>query len=83
MDMSKVTVEAIWQPEVLGRMGLDERRFMYAVKAPSDMAANIPNLIGTMIVLDGVPFQIRGITPDMPARAITKDDVIAFLVRSL
>ena len=49
MDMIKVKGEAIWQPQVLGRMKLDERRFMYAVRAPFDMPADVPNLIDTMV----------------------------------
>jgi hypothetical protein len=84
MDMNKIVEgEAIWAPNVLGRMRLDERRFMYHVRAPFDMAADIPNLIDTMVVLDDAPFVIRGISSKVPAAAITKQEVIALLVRAL
>jgi len=82
MDMSKKG-EVIWQPRVLGRMRLDERRFMYAVRAPFDMPSDIPNLIASTVVLDGAPFEIHGITPNLPTKAITKDEVIALLVLAL
>ncbi|HEX2725311.1 MAG TPA: hypothetical protein VHN20_05780 [Beijerinckiaceae bacterium] len=83
MDMRQVRGETIWEPEILSRMALDARRFMYGVKAPFDMPADIPDLIDTIIVLDGAPFVIRGVTGSMPAKAIAKDDVIALLVRAL
>jgi hypothetical protein len=83
MDVSKVKGEVVWQPQVLGRTRLDERRFMYDVRAPFDMPADIPDLIDTMVVLDGAPFTIRGIAPNLPAKAIAKDEVIALLVRAL
>ena len=83
MDMSKVKGQPIWQPQVLGRMKLDESRFMYAGDSAIDMPADVPNLVDTMVVLDGAPFVIRGITPNLPAKAITKDEVIALLVLAL
>jgi hypothetical protein len=83
MDMREVKGEAIWEPEVLSRMSLDGKRFMYGVKAPFDMPSDIPNLIDTLIVLDGAPFVIRGITASLPAKAVMKGDVIGLLVRAL
>jgi hypothetical protein len=83
MDMRQAKGEAIWEPEVLSRMALDEKRFMYGVKAPFDMPSDIPDLVDTMIVLDGAPFVIRGITANLPAKPIMKDEVIALLVRAL
>jgi hypothetical protein len=83
MDMREVKGEAIWEPAVLSRMALDERRFMYGVRAPFDMPADIPNLIDTVIVLDGAPFVIRGITASLPAKPIVKDEFIVLLVRAL
>jgi hypothetical protein len=83
MDMREVKDVVIWEPAVLSRMALDERRFMYGVRAPFDMPADIPNLIDTMIVLDGAPFVIRGIAASLPAKPIVKDEFIALLVRAL
>ena len=83
VDMRAAKGEAIWEPEVLSRMALDERRFIYGARAPFDMPADIPDLIDTMIVLDGAPFVIRGITASLPAKPIMKDEVIGLPVRAL
>jgi len=64
-------------------MQLDERRWAYGVRAPFDMAADIPELMGTKVLLDQKLFEIRGIVPSAPPSAIKQGDLIELLVVAL
>jgi hypothetical protein len=80
MDMRKNDVLFLsWEPVVLGRERLDERRWMYTVEAPFDMPWNIPDLMGTTVVLAGMRSQIRGVVPHFRSK-IDKGEPIALLV---
>ena len=78
--MRRVDVSTAWGPDVVGRMPLDERRWAGAVRAPFDMAADIPELMGTNVMVDGKLFEIRGIVPGAPPSAIKEGDLIELLV---
>jgi len=47
------------------------------------MAAEIPDLIGARVLLDGKHFEIRGIVPSAPRTPIKKGDLIELLVLAL
>ena len=81
--MSKIDTSVCWGPQVLGRMKLDERRFAYGVEAPFDMPADIPDLIGARVLLDGKQFEVRGIVPSAPTKPIKQGDLIELLVLAL
>ena len=81
--LNRVDVPIAWGPHVVGRMKLDERRWSYGVRAPFDMAADIPELSGTKVRLDGRLFEIRGIVPSAPPLAIREGDLIELLVVAL
>ena len=81
--MNRVDVSIAWGPDVVGRMKLDQRRWSYGVRAPFDMAADIPELSGTKVLLDGRLFEIRGIVPSAPPSVIRDGDLIELLVVAL
>ena len=83
MDMSRFAVALHWEPEVIGRLKLDERRWSYAVKAPFDMASDIPELIGTRVILDKTVFEICGIVPKIPYAHVKAGELIELLVRQV
>ena len=83
MDMRKIDVSAVWEPKVLCRERLDERRWILSVEAPFDMPPDAADLIGQTVSLDGLPFEIRGIVPRMPPAPIKKREIIELLVRTL
>ena len=78
--LRRVDVCTAWGPDVVGRTKLDERRWAYGVRAPFDMAADIPELIGTKVRFDGNLFEIRGIVPSAPPSAIKEGELIELLV---
>lgn len=78
--MSKIETRVAWGPDVVGRIRLDERRWAYGVRAPFDMPAHIPDLMGTKVSLDGKPFEIRGIVPKAPFTPIKKGELMELLV---
>jgi hypothetical protein len=77
--MSKMDV-VLWGPKVLGRDKLDGRRWAYAIEAPFDMPANIPDLVGMKVQLEGGEFSIGGIVPKMPPGPIRRGETIELLV---
>ncbi len=78
--MSKVDASVLWGPEVIGRDKLDELRWLYAVEAPFDMPADMPDLIGMKVSLDSREFEIRGTVPRMPPTRIKQGELIELLV---
>jgi hypothetical protein len=78
--LSKIETRVAWGPDVVGRMRLDERRWAYGGRAPFDMPAHIPDLMGTKVSLDGKPFEIRGIVPKAPFTPIKKGELMELLV---
>ena len=83
MDMSRVAVALHWEPDVIGRLKLDERRWTYAVEAPFDTACDIPELIGTRVILDKTVFEICGIVPNIPYAPVKAAELIELLVRQV
>jgi hypothetical protein len=81
--LSKIDTNVVWGPEVLGKMKLDDRRWAYGVHAPFDMAADIPDLMGAKVLLDGKLFKIRGIVPSAPPSNIKEGQLIELLVVAL
>ena len=81
--MSRVAVALHWEPQVIGRLKLDERRWTYAVEAPFDMAWDIPDLKGTTVILDKTVFEICGIVPNIPYAQVKAGDLIELLVRQV
>ena len=61
-------------------MKLDDRRWAYGIVAPFDMSGNIPDLIGTKVLLDGKLFEIRGIVPTTPHAPVQRGELIELLV---
>jgi hypothetical protein len=49
-------------------MKLDERRWAFGVRAPFDMPSDIPDLMGSKVLLDGTLCEIRGIVPNVWSR---------------
>ena len=80
--MSKIDTAILWGPDPVGRSKLDERWWAYVVEAPFDMPADIPDLIGRKVSLDGQHFEIRGIVPAVPVSPISKGDFMELLVRA-
>lgn len=80
--MSKIDRAVVWGPDVLGGSPLDERRWAFCVKAPFDMPADIPDLIGMKVHLNGREFEIGGIVAPAPACDIKQGDLIELLVRA-
>ena len=78
--MSKLHVSEPWTPRILGRERLDERRWVYAVWAPFEMASDVPDLIGVTMAVDGREFEVRGTIPKIPRRLVGKGEVIELLV---
>jgi hypothetical protein len=62
--LSKIDRSVISGPDVIGWMKLGDRRWV----APFGMSGNIPDLIGTKVLLDGKLFDPRH-CPDHAARA--------------
>ena len=81
--MSTISVAELWEPKVIGRNKLDAGWWSYVVEAPFDMPANMPELIGARVTLDGQPFAIRGSVPNMPPGPTGKGDPIQILVLPL
>jgi hypothetical protein len=81
MDMRRVPVSLHWEPKVIGRDKLDERRWAYGVEAPFDMAWDPRGLVGTTVVLDNILFDVCGIVPKMPYSPVTAGEFIELLVR--
>ena len=77
--MSKVE-PVLWGPQVIARERLDERRWAYAVEAPFDMPANMPDLVGLKVHLDGGEFHIGGFVPKMSPGPIRLGEMIELLV---
>jgi hypothetical protein len=65
---------------IVGRMKLDERRWAVGVYAPFDMPWDIPELMGSTVLLDGRLFEIRGVVPNVPLSAIKEGQLIELLV---
>lgn len=80
--MSKIDAAIVWGPDAVGRSRLDDRWWAYVVEAPFDMPADIPDLIGRPVSLDGRAFEIRGIVPNVPVSPIRKGDLMELLVRA-
>jgi hypothetical protein len=78
--LSKIDIAIVWGPEVVGRMKLDERRWAVGVYAPFDMHWDIPELMGSKVLLDGRLFEIRGFVPNVPLSAIKEGQLIELLV---
>ena len=81
--MSTISVAELWEPNILGRNRLDAGWWSYLVEAPFDMPANMAELMGARVALDGNPFGVRGTVPNMPPVPITKGDPIQILVLPL
>ena len=76
-------IAELWQPSVLGRTPLNGRWWAYLVAAPFDMAACIPELLGTYVALDQEPCRVAGTIQKVPARDIEKGEPVLLLVRRL
>jgi hypothetical protein len=48
--------------------------------APFDMPWDIPELMGSKVLLDGRLFEIRGVVPNVPLSPIKKGQLIELLV---
>ena len=79
--MSKIDIDVLWGPDAVGRGRLNDLFWAYVVEAPFDMPADIPDLIGRNVSLDGRRFEIRGIVPSVPVAPIRKGDLMELLVR--
>ena len=77
--MSKIE-PILWGPKILGRERLNERCWSYAVEAPFDMPADIPDLVGIRASFGGELVEIRGIVPKMPPAPIAEGELIELLV---
>ena len=64
-------------------MKLDERRWAVGVHAPFDMPSDIPDLMGSKVLLDGTLCEIRGIVPNVPLSTIKTGQLIELLVVTL
>jgi len=79
--MSKVDASTLWGPSLLAREKLGGRRWCFVIEAPFDMhAAEVANLIGTAVCVDGLSWTIRGIVPNMPQTQIRAGQPIELLV---
>jgi hypothetical protein len=78
--MDKVEAHIRWTPDVLGRSRLDKHRWAYLIDAPFDTPADIPDLIGAAVQLDGRPFEIRGTLPRVPRSPVKKGELLGLLV---
>jgi hypothetical protein len=80
--MNEIYPSTVWAPEVLGKDRIDQCRWAYAVHAPFDMSADMPELVGAKVQLDGAIFDVRGFVPRMPSSPILQGEAIELLVRS-
>ena len=79
--MTKIDTAIVWGPTLLGRQRLDARRWAFAVEAPFDMhLADIGNLIGRAVSVEGATCIIRGLIPNVPQQQIRTGDPIEILV---
>jgi hypothetical protein len=81
MDMRRDAVSHFWEPNVIGREKLDERRWAYAIEAPFEMAWDAPDLMGTAALLDDTLFDICGIVPNITYSPVKAGEMIELLVR--
>ena len=81
--MSTISTVDLWEPHVLGRNRLNDVWWAFLVQAPFDMPSDLPELMGSRVMLDGAPFRIGGSVANVPGRAIGKGDPIQLLVSSL
>lgn len=82
--MSKLDTSVVWGPTLLARDKLDARRWAFVVEAPFDMdPAEMEDLIGTTVSVDGVTWMVRGFVPNIPQGRILAGQPIELLVATV